>query len=176
MVNKDEISELSASVDALIKKYGKLSGSASADAKAKLLAKAHELREALEKATKDLPPTVGRGVEATKDAATAAKGAFVADVVPVAIAALSTALDLIAEKSIQAKASLAETVELKPAPEPTPEPEPTPKKKSRAWVGILIAPIVAVVAATVAFTVLGPRDDDWVPVEDEDISENPSEN
>lgn len=159
MVSTKDVTDLSRSVDALVEKYGKLSGTASAEAKAKLLAKAGELREALEQAAKDLPPAVGRGVDATKSAAAAAKGAFAADIVPVAIAALSTALEVISEKSAQAKGALSSSAE-SVAP-------PTPRKKSRSWLGIIAIPVVAGVATAVAFAVFGSTDEKWIPVEDD---------
>ncbi len=160
MVNKVDVKELSQSVDALIQKYGKLSGSASAAAKAKLLGRATELRESLEKASRELPPAVERGFEATKEVATAAKSAFVSDVVPIAISALATALDVISEKSSQAKSALSERAEVmveKVAP---------PKKKSKSWIAFVAAPVVAAAVAGVAFSLLRPNDENWIPVDE----------
>lgn len=160
MVTKVEITELSQSVDALIEKYGKLSGSASAAAKAKLLAKAAELRESLDKAKKELPPAAQRGVEATRAAASTAREAFVTDVVPLAITALGAALDAIAETSERAKTALADSAPVVPA-------VPEPKKKRRGWLGFVAAPLVIGAVAAVAYAVFAPQDESWIPVEDE---------
>ena len=163
MTKTKSVEELAHSVDALIEKYGKLSGSASAAAKAKILAHATELRDALEKFSQDLPPAVEKGVGVTLSAAQSAKDVFVSDVVPLALSALSTALDVISDKTAQAKVALENSTTVPAEPAPV-----VPKKKrSHAWVAWVTLPAIAATAAAVAYAIFAPVDDGWIPADND---------
>lgn len=202
MVKPTDVSRLSESIDALIEKYGKASGAATATARAKLLGKAEDLRASLDAAIKKMPPSVEKGVAVTKaaatvakDTATAARDAAAADLVPIAIAALSTALEVISEKSKQVKTRLdagldaaAETAKEAAAqasaavadaekaldsaraavtaePRATSDEAPTPAAKKRHGLGALWI-IAPLLGAAAAFVVYAlTTDGDWIEPE-----------